>query len=129
MAVLLSAGAAELRFEDAWIRQPPPGARTAAGYVQIANAGAEPVSLVGVRSERFGGAMFHTTRVEDGVAKMRHLDAVDIAAGETWAFEPGAAHLMLFDPISPLQEGEEIVIHFETSAGASVEATFVVRRR
>ena len=41
----------------------------------------------------------HETIVEDGIARMREIPVLDIAAGETLAFERGGRHLMLMQPV------------------------------
>ena len=41
----------------------------------------------------------HETTVEDGVARMREIPALEVADGETVVFERGGKHLMLMKPV------------------------------
>jgi periplasmic copper chaperone A len=41
----------------------------------------------------------------DGVARMRHQETVDGAAGEVVRFEPGGLHLMLMQPVGDPSSG------------------------
>jgi copper(I)-binding protein len=41
----------------------------------------------------------HETVIEDGIARMREIPVLEIAAGETVVFERGGKHLMLMQPV------------------------------
>ena len=81
-------------IENAWIRAPVPGQTVTAGYCDIRNDGEEPVTIVGftgpVRVE------MHETRTEGGIARMRPLGQLQVAAKSTTSLAPGGRHLMLF---------------------------------
>ena len=125
---LTLAAESPIETSDAWIRLPPPGSRTAAGYVAIENTGATVIEIKGVRSEAFGSAMLHETSVdEQGMSRMRHLHSVRIDPGETFRFEPNGPHLMLFDPVEPLREGAKIAVELDLGA-ESMEILFPVLR-
>ena len=97
-----------LVVEDAWIREAPPGAMSAA-YATLTNRGRQPLTLDGARSEAFGGAGLHRTIMVDGMARMRE-GTLEIAPGATAALEPGGWHLMLFDPASILKAGDVVML-------------------
>ena len=97
-----------LAVDDAWIREAPPGAMSAA-YAKLANRGTKPLRLDGARSEAFGGAGLHRTIMVDGMARMRE-GTLEIAPGATAALEPGGWHLMLFDPASILKAGDVVML-------------------
>lgn len=118
-----------LEAGNAWVRQPPPGHEYAAGYVSLVNPGGEPVTITGVASPQFGHAMLHETRYEDGQARMRHLHAVEISAGERFEARPGGNHLMLGTPVEALAEGDVVTLVFECAGGGRLEVEAPVRRR
>ena len=111
IAMLASAGAQAcpgLAVEDAWIREAPPGAMSAA-YARLTNRGSRPLTLDGARSDAFGGAGLHRTQIVDGMARMRE-GTLEIAPGASAALEPGGWHLMLFDPALILKAGDVVTL-------------------
>ena len=93
---------------DAWVRAAPPDAGMTAGYLTISNPGDRPMTLTGVRSDAFERIELHATIMEDGIARMRMEEAVEIPPGETVAFEPGGRHLMMFGAKTPLGEDDAV---------------------
>ena len=71
-----------------------PGQSVAAGYCDIVNQGDQAVSIV-----RFAGPVrveMHETTHQGGMARMRPLARLPIAANATLSLQPGGKHLMLF---------------------------------
>jgi copper(I)-binding protein len=106
-----SAAADPLVVKDAWIRQPPPGANAAA-YMSIGNPGTAPVRLVAVEAPAAERAELHRTVVEDDVARMSPVDAIEIPAGGTVTLAPRGFHLMLIRPraLAPAQPVELVLV-------------------
>ena len=116
--------AADLVVTLAWAGATPPGAEVGAAYVTIENRGATDDRLIGAASEAAGSATIHETVEENGVAKMRPLDAIAVLAGHTLAMQPGGFHVMLMDVKQPLVEGESLplTLTFEQAGTIEVEA-------
>ena len=116
--------AGDLVVTFAWARATPPGANVGAAYVTIENRGGTDDRLIGVASEVAGSASIHETVEENGVAKMRPLEAIALLAGHTIAMQPGGFHVMLMDLKSPLVEGESVALTmtFEHAGAIEVEA-------
>jgi copper(I)-binding protein len=110
-----------------WIREAPPGATVIAAYLIIENPGNAPVTVSRITSPEFQRSELHRTRVEAGVARMEAVSAVQIPAGESVALLPGGMHLMLFEPVHPLREGDSatLVIHYGDGARTTVSAPVV----
>ena len=99
----------DLQIVHPAIPAPPAGARSAAGYLEIVNQGSAPDRLLGVETGGAKRAMLHSTdHDDDGVARMVHLDAVEIPADGTVTLAPGGVHIMLMGLTKPLKEGDEI---------------------
>lgn len=97
----------DLAVTDAWIREAPPGAMSAA-YAKLTNRGKRALALDGARSAAFGGVGLHRTVIDDsGMARMRE-GVLEIAPGASAALEPGGWHLMLFNPASILKAGDVV---------------------
>lgn len=69
-----------------------------AGYMTLINDSDEVVSITSVASPQFDSVEMHETIIEDGIARMRPIEALVIAPGSTVKFERGGKHLMLMQP-------------------------------
>ncbi len=123
------AGEHGLSASGAWIREAPPGVAMLAGYFVLQNQGETSVALVGAESARFGAVEMHETRLQQGVARMRRLERVEIQPGETVKFAPGGRHLMLFDPLEPLRAGDCVLLTLVLDGGDEIDVRFDVRRK
>jgi copper(I)-binding protein len=98
-------------------------AETGAAYVSLMEHGG-PDRLVGVSTPAARMAGLHQTVVTDGVAKMEHVDGIDIPADGTLEMKPGGYHIMLMGLTGPLKEGDEIelTLTFEKAGDVKVRA-------
>jgi copper(I)-binding protein len=113
---------------DAWIREAPPGVRMMAGYLKLENTGESPLSLQGAATPLFKSAEIHMTRIEDGVARMRHIPNLALAVGEQVSLEPGGMHLMLMGPNRALKAGDCVEIELDFGNAGSISVQFPVRK-
>jgi periplasmic copper chaperone A len=116
-----------LRVTDAWISEAPPGATMLAGYLTLENLGRETHNITAIRSSSGAEVMMHLTEIVDGVAKMRHLDALTIPPGGRIVFEPGGYHLMIMGA-PPLKAGDHLDLQIVTDHGDALEVQAEVRR-
>ena len=72
-----------------------------------------------------GAAELHNHIMENGIARMRRVDAIDVPAGNSVTLKPGGYHLMLTDLKAPLKEGDlvKLTLVFEKAGEIEVEAT------
>ena len=105
-------GCEPLVFADAWIREPPPVSRVAAGYVSITNSSDNDYVINRFESDCCTTIMAHETVAEDAKTKMKHLSKITIAAKQTVKLEPLGKHLMLVKPAQALTDGQQINISF-----------------
>ena len=118
---------APLRVSDAWLRALPDGITSTAGYLTIENDSGAQRTLTGVTSPQFGRVELHETRLENGVARMRPVDALVLPPGERVTLAPGGLHLMLLDPVSPLAAGGHATLRLQLDDGWLVEVEAEVR--
>jgi copper(I)-binding protein len=129
-----AATAHEYKVGDLVINHPmafetPTTAMSGAGYLSITNNGSEADRLIEVQAE-FPRVMLHTTEMKDDVARMIHLDAIDIPAGETVTLMPGGMHVMFMGLAGdPLEIGEEISATLVFEQAGTVEVVFSVEER
>lgn len=105
--------AQSISVSDAWTRATAPSAANAAGYVTLRNDGAAEDRLVGARSDAAERMEIHTMTMQDGVMRMRQLDGLPIAPGETVTLAPRGLHLMFIGLTSPFIEGESVSVTLE----------------
>ncbi|MEO1139566.1 MAG: copper chaperone PCu(A)C [Pseudomonadota bacterium] len=107
----------------------PKAAKSGAGYMVIANDGDTDDTLVEVRAD-FPRVMIHNTEETDGIARMVHIDALNIPAGETVELAPGGYHVMFMGlGDDPLENGEEIQATLVFENAGEVEVVFQVVER
>ena len=85
--------------------------------------GEEPDRLIGGSSPVAEKAELHTHIMEGGVAKMRPVDAIEVAAGTPTVLEPGGLHLMLIGLNQKLEEGATmpLTLVFENAGEVTLE--------
>ena len=115
-----SAAAGPLTITDAWIRATPPGARTAAAYLTIANTGAADRLLRGT-TPAARAVEVHTHVDERGLQRMVRLAELSLPAGETVRLTPGGLHLMLVDVVAPLAAGASVTLSLRFAAAGTLE--------
>jgi copper(I)-binding protein len=114
---------------NAWIAEAPPTARMNAAYMDIMNHTDKKRVLTGVTSKQLGHVMMHSTIMEDGVAKMRHMDKVVIEPNQTVSFAPGGKHLMFSAPEKPLKAGDKVDMTLNFANGDNMDVTFTVKKQ
>ena len=66
-----------------------------AAYLTLTNNSDDAIRINRVSSPDFGAVELHESLLEDGVAKMRPVDALVIAPGSSVTLQQGGLHLML----------------------------------
>lgn len=130
MGVLASSAAAaqdyrkgDLYVRDPWTRATPPGAKNAAGYLEIRNSGKAPDRLVGASTPNAERVELHTMVHEGDVMRMREVQKFEVPAGQRITLRPGGQHLMIVGLKKPLAMDEHIPLRlrFERAGEIQVE--------
>lgn len=98
--------AGSIEIGHPWARATAPSAPNAAAYLVLTNAGAEADRLVSVNTPVADKAELHTHLVDNGVMKMRPVNAIEIAPGSPTTLAPGGLHIMLLGLKQPLAKGK-----------------------
>ena len=121
MSMVIDAAAADgLRADDPWVPAAPPTARMMAGYMTLLNDGREDVEIVDARADGFGRVEIHRSYREDGMMRMRRIDALDVPAGGAVTLARGGLHVMLMAPERVPAEGETVTIELLDADGSVV---------
>jgi copper(I)-binding protein len=113
----------DLVVESPWARESV--TRTGAAYLTVRNGGDADDRLIGVSSEVADRAELHASDMQDGVMRMRPVEAVEVPAGGEAALEPGGVHIMLVGLKAPLDEGGSfaLTLVFENAGEVEVVTT------
>jgi copper(I)-binding protein len=98
--------AAQLELRNGWIRVGPPSQTVTAGYGELHNTGAEPITVVGARSPIARSTELHTMSVNaEGVMSMQEMPELVIEPGASVQFAPRGKHFMLIGLVGPMEPG------------------------
>ncbi len=118
-----------LEISHAWARAMLPNQPAGAGYLVIANSGAEPDRLVGASSPAAGKVEIHTMSVVDDVMVMRPVEGgLEIPAGKTVTLEPGGLHVMFMQVTDPFRDGGTVPVTLEFEKAGPVDLELPVRK-
>lgn len=120
---------AAVTLSDAVLLLPIPGSHNSAVFLRMSNTAATPVTLIGVSTDSAAKAQLHLHSQVDGMMRMRPVEAITLAPGETLLFESGGYHIMLLNVQDAINTGDTVELTLEFKGGAShlVQATAVSR--
>lgn len=113
----------DIQVRHPWSRATAPGAKVAAGYMEIRNNGTRPDRLLSASTSAAKRVEMHITQRDGEVMKMREVKAFDIPPRERTTLRPGGAHLMLVDIAQPLKKGERftMTLRFERAGELAID--------
>ena len=121
--LLLSAQvmAQDISVDHAWSRASAGPVKNGAAFVTIHNHGEED-KLVAVRSDIAKRTELHTHIEDQGIFRMRPVDAINTKEGMS-LLKPGGDHIMLMGLNAPLKEGDHfpLTLVFEKSGEITVD--------
>jgi copper(I)-binding protein len=117
----------QVTIEGAWSRATPPGAKVAAGYLTIRNAGASADRLVAASSPAAARVETHVIEKQGEILRMREVKGYEVPAKGSFELKPGGPHLMLVDIKAPLKEGEKLPVTLRFEKAGEVKAELEVR--
>ena len=91
--------AADVTMSDPWSRQPADGQTTSAVYGELTNNTDETITAISATASVSDTVELHEVLMndEDQMSMQEKEGGFEIAAGETFVFEPGGPHIMLLD--------------------------------
>jgi periplasmic copper chaperone A len=129
LALVGTAAAAEtarvgtVTMHDAWARASLGTTGSSAVYMTLEIEGEEADRLVAVATPVAERAELHGHVMDQGVARMRPLSAVEVAPGAPTVLQPGGLHVMLTGLKEELAEGGTLPLSvtFEKAGSAEIE--------
>ena len=115
--------AGDIVISQPWSRATPKGATVGAGYLVVENRGTMPDRLLGGSVDVAAGFEIHDMVVNDGVMRMRELNAIEIPPSGSVEVKPGGRHIMFVGLLHPLAAGEKArgALQFEHAGKIEVE--------
>ena len=126
LALAASPALAQVGIDHPWIRATAPGAKVAGGFMTITNGASAPDRLVGAASSIAERVELHVSTHEDGMMKMRQVQAIDVPAGGRFELKPGGTHLMFVNITRQIKQGETIPVTLTFEKAGEVRADYVV---
>ena len=102
----VQAGASEVTVSEAWARATAPGQRHGAVYLRISSQ--QEARVIAVASPVADSVEMHSMTHENGVMKMRELEALPLPAGQEVELGSGGSHIMLIGLKQPLKVGASV---------------------
>ena len=117
---------AQIKVEEAWSRATPPGAKIAAGYLVIRNAGAAD-RLVSASSPAAERVETHSTMRDGDILRMREVKGYEVPARGSLELKPSGAHLMLVNIKAPFKEGTSVPLTLKFAKAGEIKTELQVR--
>lgn len=117
----------DITIHDAWARASLGKTPNSAAYFRMETKGDEADRLIAASSDMAGTVGLHTHLMEDGVAKMRPVEAIEVAPGEPTVLEPGGLHLMLMGVKEKLVEGGSLPLTLVFEKAGEIRLEIPVR--
>ena len=128
----MTANAAEFGLKGITVSNPylvvfGKNAKSGAGYFVISNKNSDPVVLNKVTAG-FGKAMLHKTDVDKkGVAKMKHLESVEVPGNGLLKLEHGGTHIMFMNISIEFEEGHIYPVTLVFEEEGSLDVDFMLK--
>ena len=114
--------------ENAYARAVPPTARNSGAFMLIRNDSDQDRKVVVAKSDVSEVTELHNHIHDNGVMRMRRVDAIDVPAHGSVELKPGSYHVMLIDLKHPIKPGEAIHIDLTLDDGSTVPVDLRVRQ-
>ena len=110
-------------IEHPWARATAPAAQAGAAYFILTTQAEAPDLLVTASTPVAERVELHTHLMDDGIMRMRPVEAIEVSPGTPTVLEPGGLHVMLMGLQGPLVESETfpLTLVFETAGEVTVD--------
>ncbi len=127
-----AAESAVIEVQGAFLMEPAGGRDVTSGGFEVTVSGA-PVSLVAAETPLAGRVELHTMEMDDGVMRMRQVEAFEVSEDQPLVLERGGNHLMVYGLSEDFAAAGEtdLLLTFRDSGGneQTVVTTAEIRSR
>ncbi|HEY0957060.1 MAG TPA: copper chaperone PCu(A)C [Roseateles sp.] len=100
------AAQAQVKVDDPWVRATVAPQKATGAFMQLTSVKAAKV--VAASSPVADMVEIHEMKMDDGVMKMRAVDALALPAGQVVALKPGSYHVMLMGLKGAIKAGDTV---------------------
>ncbi len=115
----------EIDIGHPYARPTRDGQLVSGGYLKLTNKGPAD-RLLSASSPVAGATEIHSMTMDGNVMKMRQVDAIELASGQTVELKPGGYHLMLMGLKAPLKAGDKVPLTLKFEKAGEVVVTINV---
>lgn len=116
----------DLAITDFWAK-PNVAGKNSAAYLTISNPKEVQDKLVKVESDVAATMELHNHMNENGVMKMRPVNAIDIIGKEV-SLKPGSLHIMFMGLKQDLKEGEVVTLKLTFEKAGIIQIEFPIKK-
>ena len=109
------------------VRMVPPGQMVSAAFLNLHNSGPRPRSLIAAHSDVADAVELHNHIMEEGMMKMRRVDAIPVPSYGEVALKPSGFHIMLIGLTRNLKPGDQVAIELEFADSERLPVIAVVK--
>ena len=109
------------------VRMVPPGQMVSAVFLNLHNNGSRSRSLIAARSDVADAVELHNHTMEEGMMKMRRVDAISVPSYGEVALKPSGLHIMLIGLTRNLKPGDQVAIELEFADSERLPVIAVVK--
>jgi len=125
LAAFAAQAQAQVKVDDAWVRATVAPQKVTGAFMQL--TAAKPMKVVAASSPVAAAVEIHEMKMEDGVMKMRAVDALPLPAGQAVALKPGSYHVMLMGLKAPIKAGETVPLTLTVEGEDKKRATVEIK--
>lgn len=119
---------AALAVADAWVAITPKGAKVAAGFFTVGNAGVEDDRIVAAASPRAARIELRETAKVGGKTKTRPVKGgIPVPAAGSVALKPDGLHLVFIGIKEPFIEGQTVPVTLTFEKAGAIEIALTVK--
>ncbi len=114
----------DLTVSEQYVRATPPHAKNSAAFLTITNHSNSDIKLIGAGSNIAKRVELHNHLKQDGMMKMRRVEAVQITANSSTSLQPGGYHIMFLGLNNNLTEGQSVKVklYFDNGHELNIDA-------
>jgi copper(I)-binding protein len=116
-----------MRIMNPWSRATAAAGASAVGYMTLTNDGSKPDRLTAASCPVARSTELHSDTNVNGVMRMRPVDGIDIAPGQTVKLTPNGLHFMLMGTKERLARGSSFSCTLQFQDAGPVDIELVVR--
>ncbi|MCK6412643.1 MAG: copper chaperone PCu(A)C [Azonexus sp.] len=115
----LAGAADQVTVQEPYVRLAPPNAPATGAFMVIKNNGDKDVKVLKASNPASKITELHNHINDNGVMKMRPVQAIEIKAKGEAVLKPGGLHVMLIDLKAPMKEGDSVPLTLSFDDGSS----------